>query len=462
MIELVGNEGLSARIKLIGMGGGGCNAVNTMITAGLAGVEFMVANTDSQALRASLASVKLQLGDKGLGAGANPEVGRKATIEKSDCLSEHLSAADMVFITAGMGGGTGTGGAPVVGRLARERGALTVGVVTRPFNFEGGRRARQAEAGIKELQEAIDTLIVIPNQRLLAVSGRKTSVIEAFRMADDVLLQAVRGIADLITVHGLINLDFADVRTIMCEMGMAIMGSGSAKGENRAVEAAQKAISSPLLEDISIKGARGVLINITGSPDLSLHEVDEAATLIQQQAHDDANIIFGAVIDENMGDEIRITVIATGFGRPAVEEPAPQETRVVAVAPVEIVTPREAMLFKPRDTGVGSGLRAAASAAPRASAELVSGENGTSKGGGLPPRRTGLFNSWRKPVPPDRPKVRLGTIDDNGGDPTLSRPVTTPEPAPKKPVSERDFVLGEAGEDQTFDTPTFIRKQQAQ
>jgi cell division protein FtsZ len=459
MIELVGTDGLSARIKLIGMGGGGCNAVNTMISSSLGGVEFMVANTDSQALRASLAQVKLQLGEKGLGAGANPEVGRKATQDKSDSLREHLSGADMVFITAGMGGGTGTGGAPVVGRLAREQGALTVGVVTRPFTFEGARRARQADAGIKELQEAIDTLIVIPNQRLLAVSGRKTSMIEAFRMADDVLLQAVRGIADLITVHGLINLDFADVRTVMCEMGMAIMGSGAARGENRAVEAAQKAISSPLLEDISIKGARGVLINITGSPDLSLHEVDEAATLIQQQAHEDANIIFGAVIDENMGEELRITVIATGFGRPAVEEPAPQENKVTLVTPIEIVTAREATPLRMRDTGVVTGLRAAASAAPAASAEPASGDNGVPKGGGLQQRRSTLFKGWRNQGSSDRPKVRMGTIEDNGGEPTLSRTVATPEPAPKKAVSERDFVLGETGEDQTFDTPTFLRKQ---
>jgi cell division protein FtsZ len=458
MIELFGNDGLSARIKLVGMGGGGCNAVNTMIASNLTGVEFMVANTDSQALRASLASVKVQLGDKGLGAGANPEVGRKATQEKSDALREHLTGADMVFITAGMGGGTGTGGAPVVGRLAREQGALTVGVVTRPFNFEGARRARQAEAGIRELQDAIDTLIVIPNQRLLAVSGRKTSMIEAFRMADDVLLQAVRGIADLITVHGLINLDFADVRTIMCEMGMAIMGSGSARGDNRAVEAAQKAISSPLLEDISIDGARGVLINITGSTDLSLHEIDEAATLIQQQAHEDANIIFGAVIDENMGDEIRITVIATGFGRSAVEEPAPQETQVTVATPVEIITPHEPAVFKLRDPAVVSGLRAAASAAPVASAEAASKDNATPKGGGLQQRRSTLFKSWRNQDSAGKPRVRVGTIDDNGGEPTLSRPGTL-EPASKKTVSERDFVLGETGEDQTFDTPTFLRKQ---
>ncbi|MGH7790485.1 MAG: cell division protein FtsZ, partial [Candidatus Binatia bacterium] len=315
MIELVGNEGAGACIKVIGMGGGGGNAVNTMIASGLRGVEFIVANTDAQALTNNLASVKLQLGAKGLGAGAKPEVGRAAAEEHGDRIRDQLGGADMVFITAGMGGGTGTGGAPVVGRIAREAGALSVGVVTKPFDFEGKRRLRQAEEGIAELKDAVDTLIVIPNQRLLATAARNTSMLEAFRRADDILLQAVRGISDLVTVHGLINLDFADVRTIMSEMGMAIMGSGSASGENRAIEAAQKAIQSPLLEDMSIRGAKGVLINITGSADLALHEVNDASTLIQAEAHEDANIIFGAVIDESMGDEIRITVIATGFGQ---------------------------------------------------------------------------------------------------------------------------------------------------
>src|SRR5262249_18021850 len=335
MIELVGNETAGACIKVIGMGGGGGNAVNTMIASSLRGVEFMVANTDAQALANNKATVKLQLGAKGLGAGAKPEVGRAATEQHVDQIRGYLAGADMVFITAGMGGGTGTGGAPVVGRLARESGALSVGVVTKPFDFEGKRRMRQAEDGIAELKEAVDTLIVIPNQRLLATAARNTSMLEAFRRADDILLQAVRGISDLVTVHRPINLDFAAVRTIICEMGMAIMGSGAASGENRAIEAAQKAIQSPLLEDMSIRGAKGVLINITGSTDLALHEVNDASTLIQEEAHDDANIIFGAVIDEAMGDEIRITVIATGFGpergrhvvaptvKPAAAAPAP-------------------------------------------------------------------------------------------------------------------------------------------
>ena len=318
MIELEESLEMGARIKVVGVGGGGGNAVNTMINAGLPGVEFIAANTDAQALRANLSAIKVQLGEKitkGLGAGANPQVGRKAAEEDMERIREYITGADMVFITAGMGGGTGTGGAPVVARLAKELGALTVGVVTKPFLFEGKKRMKQAEDGMRELKDCVDTLIAIPNQRLLSIAGRNMPILETFKKADDVLLQAVRGISDLITVHGLINLDFADVRTIMSEMGMAMMGAAISAGENRAVEAAQHAISSPLLEDVSIKGARGVLINITGGPSLSLHEVNEAATLIQEEADDEANIIFGAVIDEQMGDEVRITVIATGFGQ---------------------------------------------------------------------------------------------------------------------------------------------------
>ena len=317
MFEIVEQVSLNARIKVIGIGGGGGNAINTMIGAKLSGVDFIVANTDAQSLEASRAPVKIQLGGtvtKGLGAGANPEVGRRAALEDQEKIKEYLEGADMIFITAGMGGGTGTGGAPVVARLAREVGALTVGVVTKPFIFEGKKRMRQAEDGIQELKESVDTLIVIPNQRLLSIAAKTTTMLEAFHKADDVLLQAIRGISDLIITPGLINLDFADVRTVMAEMGLALMGAATASGENRAIEAAQKAISSPLLEDISIQGARGVLINITGGSDLCLHEVNEAASLIQEEAHDDANIIFGAVIDESMADEIRLTVIATGFG----------------------------------------------------------------------------------------------------------------------------------------------------
>jgi cell division protein FtsZ len=322
-----------ARIKVIGVGGGGSNAVNTMIAAGLPGVDFLAANTDAQALRTNLAPVKLQLGERltrGLGAGGNPEVGKRAALEDVERIAEHLSGADMIFVTAGMGGGTGTGAAPVVARVAKELGCLTVGVVTKPFIFEGKRRSRQADDGLRELKASVDTLITIPNQRLLGIAGRNSSIIDTFKKADDVLLQAVRGIADLITVHGLINLDFADVRAIMAEMGMAMMGAAIASGDNRAIEAAQKAISSPLLEEVAIRGARGVLINITGGPDLTLHEVNEAATCIQEEADEDANIIFGAVIDESMGDEVRITVIATGFGESATT------TRIVpAAAPPE-------------------------------------------------------------------------------------------------------------------------------
>ena len=335
MIEYV-EAGEGARIKVVGVGGGGGNAVNTMIASGLPGVEFIAANTDMQALGANFATTKIQLGNqltKGLGAGANPEIGRQAALEDEEVVRDYLSGADMVFITAGMGGGTGTGGAPVVARIAKEVGALTVGVVTKPFTFEGRQRGKQADDGLRELKANVDTLIAIPNQRLLNVAGRNSSILETFRKADDVLLQAVRGIADLITVHGLINLDFADVRAIMSEMGMAMMGAALAAGENRAVEAAQRAISSPLLEDVKIEGARGVLINITGGPDLTLHEVNEAATLIQEEADPDANIIFGAVIDESMGDEVRITVIATGFGESATKQPAPRPGAVETARP---------------------------------------------------------------------------------------------------------------------------------
>jgi len=333
MFEIVENNSITARIKVIGIGGGGGNAVNTMIGSKLSGVDFMVANTDAQSLEESRATTRIQLGNlvtKGLGAGANPEIGRRAALEDQDSIREYLEGADMIFITAGMGGGTGTGGAPVIAQVAREVGALTVGVVTKPFLFEGKKRMRQADQGIEELKRSVDTLIVIPNQRLLSIAAKTTTMLEAFHKADDVLLQAVRGISDLIITPGLINLDFADVRTVMAEMGLALMGAASACGENRAIEAAQKAISSPLLEDISIQGARGVLINITGGADLCLHEVNEAASMIQEEAHEDANIIFGAVIDEEMKDEIRITVIATGFGE-AKEEIKPVSAAVTPI-----------------------------------------------------------------------------------------------------------------------------------
>jgi cell division protein FtsZ len=342
MFEIVEQNRLTARIKVIGIGGGGGNAVNTMIGGKLSGVDFMVANTDAQSLEASQAPLRIQLGHmvtKGLGAGANPEIGRRAALEDQEQIREYLEGSDMIFLTAGMGGGTGTGGAPVIARVARDVGALTVGVVTKPFIFEGKKRMGQAEEGIEELKRSVDTLIVIPNQRLLSIAAKTTTMLEAFHKADDVLLQAVRGISDLIITPGLINLDFADVRTVMAEMGLALMGAAAASGENRAIEAAQRAISSPLLEDISIQGARGVLINITGGPDLCLHEVNEAASMIQEEAHDDANIIFGAVIDESLTDEIRITVIATGFGE-VKEEKKPAPPPVTNVASISSVVPK--------------------------------------------------------------------------------------------------------------------------
>jgi cell division protein FtsZ len=307
-----------AKIKVIGVGGGGGNAINTMIESRLEGVDFIAANTDIQALESNQAPTKIPLGGaltKGLGAGANPDIGRNAALEDIARITETLQTADMVFVTAGMGGGTGTGAAPIIAQVARECGALTVGVVTKPFGFEGRKRRRQADEGIAALSAAVDTLITIPNDRLLSVAGQKTTMLDAFRKADDVLLNAVQGISDLITIPGLINVDFADVRTIMKEMGRALMGTGRAVGERRAIEAAQQAISSPLLEDVSITGATGILINITGGPDLTLFEVNEASTLIQEAAHEDANIIFGSVIDANLLDEVRITVIATGFDR---------------------------------------------------------------------------------------------------------------------------------------------------
>ncbi|HYO75455.1 MAG TPA: cell division protein FtsZ [Thermoanaerobaculia bacterium] len=309
-------EHLGAKIKVIGVGGGGGNAVNRMIQAGIKGVEFLVANTDVQAMRTALAPVKLQIGGKltkGLGAGANPDVGKQAALEDTDRILEALSGADMIFITTGMGGGTGTGAAPIIASLAAELGALTVAVVTKPFGFEGKRRRVQAEHGIRALRDTVDTLITIPNERLLNFVERGTSLSDAFKIADDILRQAVQGISDLITVPGEINLDFADVKTIMHGMGMALMGTGVSTGEHRAVEAAQRAISSPLLEEASIEGAKGVLINVTGGHDMTLFEVHEAASIIQEAADEEANIIFGTVIDPKMKDEIKVTVIATGF-----------------------------------------------------------------------------------------------------------------------------------------------------
>jgi len=311
-----GSSQNGAKIKVIGVGGGGCNAVNTMIRSGLTGVEYIVANTDSQALAANMAGTKIQLGGnvtKGLGAGANPEVGRKAAIEDYEKLSEVLDGADMVFVTAGMGGGTGTGAAPVIAKLAREMGALTVGVVTKPFFFEGKKRSRQAEEGIRSLEDSVDSLICIPNQRLLQLAGENLSLVDTFKAADEVLLNAVQGISDLINNTGLINADFADVSTVMTNKGLSLMGTGTSTGPERAINAAKQAISSPLLEDVSIDGATGIIINITGNHTLTTHETNLAVTLIMEAADEDAEIIFGTVIDESMGDNVKVTVIATGL-----------------------------------------------------------------------------------------------------------------------------------------------------
>ena len=346
MLEFEDASNQQASIKVVGVGGGGGNALNNMIESGLKGVEFIAANTDAQALQHNLAPSKLQLGTeitRGLGCGADPEKGRGSALEVRDRIREQLEGTDMVFVTAGLGGGTGTGAGPVVAEVAREVGALTVGVVTKPFHFEGRVRQKHAERGLEALHRVVDTVITIPNQRLLALAGKNTAIQEAFELADDVLFNAVRGISDLITIHGLINLDFADVRTIMNEMGVALMGTGSAQGDERAVEAARAAISSPLLEDLSIDGAHGVLINITGGSDLTLFEVNEASTLIQETAHEDANIIFGAVIDESIDDgSMRVTVIATGLDDGHMQrgrDPEPDWLRHDNVTPLRRETP---------------------------------------------------------------------------------------------------------------------------
>ena len=368
-----------AKIKVIGVGGGGGNAVNRMIAAKMEGVEFIVANTDVQALQLSSAPVKLQLGVKltsGLGAGANPDVGRRAALEDSEKIIEALEGADMVFVTAGMGGGTGTGAAPVIASLASEMGALTVAVITRPFGFEGKRRMAQAERGMQELLDSVDTMIVIPNEKLLAVA-QDAGFFESFRVADDVLRQGVQGISDIITIPGIINRDFADVKTTMAGMGYAVMGTAMRAGENRAIAAAQAAMASPLLEDGAIDGARGILINISGSSTLKLSEVNAASTLIQSAAHEDANIIFGAVLDETMGDDVKITVIATGFRQSG---PEPRESARVATqtaAPKSSAAPG-APAAKPRFASEMSDIRGEVEAERSHAASATGGTSQTS------------------------------------------------------------------------------------
>jgi cell division protein FtsZ len=445
MIELVNNPDPGARIKVIGAGGCGGNAVNHMISVGLRNVDFIAVNTDSQALQNNHAALKIQIGDqitRGRGTGGNPEIGRKAALEDEAQIRELLSEAEMVFVTAGMGGGTGTGSAPVIARIARELGALTVGVVTKPFQFEGRRRMAQADEGLRELKNAVDTLITIPNQRLLSVASRNTSLRESFQKADDVLLQAVRGISELVTVHGLINLDFADVRSIMAEMGMAMMGAATASGENRAVEAAQRAISSPLLEDVSIKGARGLLINVTGGTDMALYEVNEAASLIQEEAHEDANIIFGAVIDEKISDEIRVTVIATGFGEldkhsPHTPRYSPSGTPVTTPIAAASTRPVDPMQVKPtsyssHSSHSSSSSHAASSTPPTPAAQ---------------PGQVRMFGN--------KPVRRMGLIVD---DSTLDIPAFRrrgEEQASETEKLEPNSLL--EGDDK-LDIPTFLRK----
>jgi cell division protein FtsZ len=433
MIELVETPDPGARIKVIGAGGCGGNAVNHMIQAGLRNVEFISVNTDIQALQNNIAPVRLQIGQqitRGRGTGGNPEIGRKAAMEDEEQLREVLSEAEMVFVTAGMGGGTGTGSAPVIARLARESGALTVGVVTKPFQFEGRKRMNQADDGMRELKAAVDTLITIPNQRLLSVASRNTPLREAFQRADEVLLQAVRGISELVTVHGLINLDFADVRSIMAEMGLAMMGAAAASGENRAVEAAQRAISSPLLEDLSIKGARGLLINVTGGSDLSLYEVNEAASLIQEEAHEDANIIFGAVIDDQLSDEIRVTVIATGFGDLETRY-APRHLAPAITAPLAPLPPAPI----PTHSAVTAPVQSAATRPMEPVTE------------GVPAGQVKMF--------PSKPVRRLGLIVDESLDiPTFKRRAQESGGAVKlEPGNQLDS-------NDDLDVPTFLRKQQ--
>ncbi len=435
LLEFDDDRMTHAKIKVIGVGGGGGNAINTMIECRLEGVEFIAANTDLQALESNQASVKIGLGlTKGLGAGANPEVGRSSALEVEDRIAEVLEGADMVFVTAGMGGGTGTGAAPVIAKVARDLGALTVGVVTKPFGFEGKKRRRQADEGIVQLSQAVDTLITIPNDRLLAVAGQKTTMLDAFRKADEVLLNAVQGISDLITIPGLINVDFADVKTIMSSMGRALMGTGRGAGERRALEAAQQAISSPLLEDVSINGATGILINITGGPDLTLFEVNEASSLIQEAAHEDANIIFGSVIDAGFADEVRITVIATGFDRKVgVEDlPPPPDPRIRNTRPTQVP-----LAYNARNTDKLPALHTPPRPEPTSGKPAVAGCS---------------TPEWPPVVAQARTEPMAARPD-----PHPTRPASTYQSAPSRTMPHT--YSGSGAEETELDVPTFIRRQ---
>ncbi len=458
-----------AKILVIGVGGGGGNAVNTMISGNLDGVEFVAANTDRQALEANLAPHKIQLGSgltKGLGAGANPEVGRRSAEESIQQIADAISGADMVFVTCGMGGGTGTGAAPVIAQVARDCGALTVGVVTKPFGFEGKKRGRHADDGIGKLEAAVDTLIVIPNNRLLALAGNQMSMVDAFRRADSVLLNAVQGISDLMTVPGLINVDFADVRTIMCDMGRALMGAGVGSGKKRAMEAAEMAISSPLLEDVSIQGATGILINITGGPDLTLHEVNEASTLIQQAAHEDANIIFGSVIDPNLTDEVRITVIATGFERaariaaappPSAPTPVRHRSSQQVTMPYDhnsVVTKEYPATIIPPARKASGEIKAQALVVEDAEVDVDWGEGDMNS-----VERALADLSVDEPVPESEYTARLAM----GSGPSVADAVPSPMPERKRTQPPRPSLRGILGDEveSELDVPTFIRRHTA-
>ncbi len=412
MIEFMEVQNDGAQIRVVGVGGGGNNAINTMIKSGMENVDFIAANTDGQALATSLAPVKIQLGEtltRGLGAGANPEVGRNAALESKDRFAEMLEGADMVFITAGMGGGTGTGGAPVIADVARSLGCLTVAVVTRPFSFEGKRRARQADQGIQELKGAVDTLITIPNEKLIDLAGENLTMVDAFTEVDRVLLNAVQGISDLVVVPGMINVDFADVRTVMQSRGLALMGTGRAKGQNRAKEAVSQAISSPLLEEVAIDGATGLLLNVTGGSDLRLFEVNQCATFIQEQAHEEANIIFGAVVDERMGDELSVTVIATGF-----------ESRAELLSE----RPMEELRGRPEDLDIPTHIR-----------------------------RNTRFAELQSVPPPAADRSIVDRLPVAGP----VRPQPQPQPVRElRSVAESD--LARQLEDEEYDVPTFLRR----
>jgi cell division protein FtsZ len=434
-----------ARIKVIGVGGGGGNAVNRMVRVGLDGVEFIVANTDRQALEYNAAPVKLQIGGKltkGLGAGADPNVGRSAALEDTEKIIQALDGADMIFVTTGLGGGTGTGAAPVIASLASELGALTVAVVTKPFKFEGKKRLLQAERGLEALRDCVDTIITIPNERLLTIIDRATPLTDAFATADDVLRQAIQGISDLILVPGLINLDFADVKTIMAGMGLAMMGTGIAEGQDRAIEAARRAISSPLLEGASVNGARGVIINITGGADLSLVEVSDASTIVQEAADEDANIIFGAVVDPALKGKVKITVIATGFGPAAAVRPRMSG----AQTPIDMSSYSDATRM--RDVGTGAGTAAGASNQPGARLSIA--------------RRPLLDLPLNATQPPATGAVGpVGAVAQAAATPFAA--TGTAGSPPTSSLADAGAAAGDANPDfdlsSTFDVPAFLRRQ---